>query len=296
MPVSRLRMRPWLEGMIESNKVPGLHWLDKERTMFSIPWKHAARQGWELNKDASLFKEWALHTGKYVEGQDCDPKTWKANFRCAMNSLPDIEEVKDKSVNKGHGAVRVFRMLPVTNKPRDRKSRVSKQRRHHKVKYEEESSDSDYVPSPTHTHLPSAQHISRDIGIDISRDGSVDSSVKREQPDASYVDHNEVPFWSSTGFELPRKFQVSPPHSSCPDDNEIIEICIQMEGERHQSILFGNNEILSNEVQRSSPGSQYSECSSVEELEEMQYTNLDTDFLMTTDSTLNSYFPFSFPY
>lgn len=45
-----------------------------------------------------------------------DPKTWKANFRCAMNSLPDIEEVKDQSINKGCGAVRVYRMLPEVSK------------------------------------------------------------------------------------------------------------------------------------------------------------------------------------
>lgn len=56
--------------------------------------------------------------GKYTQGQTTDPKTWKANFRCALNSLPDIEEVKDKSINKGHQAKRVFRMLPVTPKSR----------------------------------------------------------------------------------------------------------------------------------------------------------------------------------
>lgn len=33
-----------------------------------------------------------------------------------MNSLPDIEEVKKMSVNKGHQAVRVFKMLPVATK------------------------------------------------------------------------------------------------------------------------------------------------------------------------------------
>jgi len=33
-----------------------------------------------------------------------------------MNSLPDIEEVKDKSVNKGSSAVRVYRMLPPLTK------------------------------------------------------------------------------------------------------------------------------------------------------------------------------------
>ena len=55
--------------------------------------------------------------GKFRQGEnDPDPKTWKANFRCAMNSLPDIEEVKDRRVNRGCGAVRVYRMLHITAK------------------------------------------------------------------------------------------------------------------------------------------------------------------------------------
>lgn len=58
-----------------------------------------------------------LFIGRYKVGEkDPDPKTWKANFRCAMNSLPDIEEVKDKSINKGSSAVRVYRMLPPLTK------------------------------------------------------------------------------------------------------------------------------------------------------------------------------------
>lgn len=40
-----------------------------------------------------------------------------------MNSLPDIEEVKDKSVNKGCGAVRVYRMLPAVTKKKVKRSR-----------------------------------------------------------------------------------------------------------------------------------------------------------------------------
>lgn len=31
MPVSRMRMRPWLEDMIDSNSVSGLVWVDKVR-------------------------------------------------------------------------------------------------------------------------------------------------------------------------------------------------------------------------------------------------------------------------
>lgn len=55
--------------------------------------------------------------GKYQPGVDRpDPKTWKANFRCAMNSLPDIEEVKDKSIKKGTNAFRVYKMLSSTER------------------------------------------------------------------------------------------------------------------------------------------------------------------------------------
>nr|WBA88920.1 interferon regulatory factor 2 [Epinephelus akaara] len=112
MPVERMRMRPWLEEQINSCQIPGLKWVNEEKRIFQIPWMHAARHGWDLEKDAPLFMRWAVHTGKYQPGVDRpDPKTWKANFRCAMNSLPDIEEVKDKSIKKGTNAFRMYRML-----------------------------------------------------------------------------------------------------------------------------------------------------------------------------------------
>nr|XP_043896915.1 interferon regulatory factor 2 isoform X4 [Solea senegalensis] len=117
MPVERMRMRPWLEDQINSCQIPGLKWVNKEKRIFQIPWMHAARHGWDLEKDAPLFMRWAIHTGKFQPGIDRpDPKTWKANFRCAMNSLPDIEEVKDKSIKKGTNAFRVYKMLSSTER------------------------------------------------------------------------------------------------------------------------------------------------------------------------------------
>lgn len=117
MPVERMRMRPWLEEQIDSRQIPGLTWVNKEKRIFQIPWMHAARHGWDLEKDAPLFMRWAIHTGKYQPGVDRpDPKTWKANFRCAMNSLPDIEEVKDKSIKKGTNAFRVYKILSYPEK------------------------------------------------------------------------------------------------------------------------------------------------------------------------------------
>ncbi|XP_002737339.2 uncharacterized protein LOC100368290 [Saccoglossus kowalevskii] len=119
----RLRMRPWLEQQLTSETIPGLKWFDKEKGLFKIPWKHAARHGWDKDRDACLFMHWAIHTGKYSlsKGDKPRPKTWKANFRCALNSLPDIQEEPSKSIRKGNNAFKVYRLLPKKNAERRRK-------------------------------------------------------------------------------------------------------------------------------------------------------------------------------
>ncbi|XP_069002073.1 interferon regulatory factor 1b [Embiotoca jacksoni] len=288
MPVSRMRMRPWLEKMIESKSIAGLNWVDKDNTMFSIPWKHAARHGWELDKDACLFKMWAIHTGKYVEGQTTDPKTWKANFRCAMNSLPDIEEVKDKSVNKGHQAMRVFRMLPATPKSRDKqgKARETKPRRKcAQVKIEE---DTDYSDAQS----PMDESLSEDTMS--TQESTIDSTVRTEEPDFSFVSTLEVPDWSQSVEIGPdsfspsfcHRFEVSPEHHPVYED--IIEICKQLENDNNWSSVDSNG-FLSNEL-CNSPGSHWSDSSSVDELDELpQYTTLGSEYTNPTDDLWNSF-------
>ncbi|KAM9410454.1 interferon regulatory factor 1-like [Pholidichthys leucotaenia] len=118
----RLRLRPWLEQQIESGRYPGVSWLDQSAQIFQIPWKHAARHGWSIDQDATLFRSWAMHTGRYHPGKDKpDPKTWKANFRCALNSLPDICELREHSRKRGNNAYRVYRMLPSSQTHRRRR-------------------------------------------------------------------------------------------------------------------------------------------------------------------------------
>ena len=54
-------------------------------------------------------------TEKYDPETDepkANPKIWKANFRCAINSLPDIEELKDQGKTKGNDAFKVYRLNP----------------------------------------------------------------------------------------------------------------------------------------------------------------------------------------
>ncbi|XP_075906649.1 uncharacterized protein LOC142904431 [Nelusetta ayraudi] len=118
----RLRLRPWLEEQIQSGRYPGVSWLDQSAGIFQIPWKHAARHGWSIDQDATLFRSWAIHTGRFRPGKDKpDPKTWKANFRCALNSLPDICELQEHSRKRGNNAYRVYRMLPSVHTHRRRR-------------------------------------------------------------------------------------------------------------------------------------------------------------------------------
>ncbi|XP_072230694.1 interferon regulatory factor 1b isoform X2 [Leuresthes tenuis] len=296
MPVSRMRMRPWLEMMIESNSISGLTWVDKEKTMFSIPWKHAARHGWELNKDACLFKEWAIHTGKYVEGQTCDPKTWKANFRCAMNSLVDIEEVKHRSINKGHQAMRVFKMLPAAPKCREKRSNAKEIKQRKKSTVVKTEDDTDY----SDTHSPLTVSLPEDTSS--TQENTLDNNINIDQDDFPLMPPSEVPDLSLTveiGLEpfsqdFHHRFEVSPDH--CPDYaslQDIIEICQQNEKDSQRMYHADCRGILSNDA-CTSPGSQWSEHSSGEELDDTpQYTTLGTDFTPSTDEIWDNLFQMS---
>lgn len=56
--------------------------------------------------------------GKYHPGVDKpDPRTWKANFRCAMNSVPYIEQVKDSHFYRKGSSFKVYRLLTEPERP-----------------------------------------------------------------------------------------------------------------------------------------------------------------------------------
>lgn len=105
------RMRDWLIRMINSpGRFPGLEWLDPEKTVFKVPWIHAKKRGYNRERDAALFKAWAIHSGKYRD--ESDPTVWKINFRCAINGLKDIVELKDLQTED----CRVYKVLPSTRR------------------------------------------------------------------------------------------------------------------------------------------------------------------------------------
>ncbi|XP_048758054.2 interferon regulatory factor 2 isoform X2 [Ostrea edulis] len=128
-PVERQKMRPWIQDMLDNGGVQGLEWFDKSQNLFRINWKHGSRHGFNTTKDASLFEKYAQHTGRW-DPNDLNPKKWKANFRCALNSLQNVMEVKNLGESKGAHAYRVYQfLLEEETKPKD-----GHQRKHNKKK------------------------------------------------------------------------------------------------------------------------------------------------------------------
>ncbi|XP_053256043.1 interferon regulatory factor 8 isoform X2 [Podarcis raffonei] len=106
------RLRQWLIEQIDSGMYSGLIWENDEKTMFRIPWKHAGKQDYNQEVDASIFKAWAVFKGKFKEGDKAEPATWKTRLRCALNKSPDFEEVTDRSQLDISEPYKVYRIVP----------------------------------------------------------------------------------------------------------------------------------------------------------------------------------------
>ncbi|XP_029284498.1 interferon regulatory factor 8 [Cottoperca gobio] len=106
------RLKQWLVEQIQSGLYSGLLWEDESRTMFRIPWKHAGKQDYNQEVDASIFKAWAVFKGKFKEGEKAEPATWKTRLRCALNKSPDFEEVGERSQLDISEPYKVYRIVP----------------------------------------------------------------------------------------------------------------------------------------------------------------------------------------
>ena len=109
VPKERKRFTPWLEDQINQGDINGLEWIEKEKGIFRVPWVRVDQPEFELETHAELFKRWAQHTGKYRQGDQPDPSTWKTRFRCALRKMQEIVEIKELGSLEGIEPYRVFK-------------------------------------------------------------------------------------------------------------------------------------------------------------------------------------------
>ncbi|XP_070187593.1 uncharacterized protein [Littorina saxatilis] len=138
-PIDRQKMRPWLLQKLDSGELQEALWWKEDGKRFAVRWPHAARQGFKV-EDAKLFKAWARHSGIYREGDEEDHKKWKSNFRCALHSVPDIEEVTCKNERKGQNAARIYELLDQPIEKRSKKDKSGRAFKRFVIKAEEEQS------------------------------------------------------------------------------------------------------------------------------------------------------------
>ncbi|XP_060924818.1 interferon regulatory factor 1-like [Limanda limanda] len=241
----RLRLRPWLEEQIHSGRYPGVSWLDQSAQIFQVPWTHAARHGWSIDRDATLFRSWAMHTGRYHPGEDKpDPKTWKANFRCALNSLPDICELREHSRKRGSNAYRVYRMLPSTQAHRRRRGlRSSRHRERQASSGDGTNTGHSWQPTTIRLNSDLTQRVetpAQDISSSSQTHGMWEAEPEeQEQTEAVFklMDHlSNADLWNQSGEQRKWRTHTLWDHWHCAgDDNSY-----SLHQENHTD-LFGPN-------------------------------------------------------
>lgn len=188
-PIERQRMRPWLECLLNRGSVDGLKWIDGGEKIFEIPWRHGSRHGWNPARDADLFERWAKHTGRF-DVENPNPKKWKANFRCALNSLADVKEITMSKSNKENKCVKIYQFV---EDPTSKFKILDDRRPYKRRKISNTDSWSKYTPdiakSPTSycsgTVKPSPTKRSKSSTNDVTSTQNMTESISVVLPDST---------------------------------------------------------------------------------------------------------------
>lgn len=117
MAKTKPRILPWLREQLDSGLL-GAVWINEERTLFYIPWKHGLRQDLQED-DFRIFQAWAEASGSYRPGIDApDPATWKRNFRAALDRKKNLRVLSNRS-RDSQNPHKIYEFLPEVGEGRE---------------------------------------------------------------------------------------------------------------------------------------------------------------------------------
>ncbi|XP_041348941.1 uncharacterized protein LOC121368323 [Gigantopelta aegis] len=148
-PVDRQKMGPWLKNLLDNETCPGLVWVDRSHKVFQVSWRHRARMGWDMKLDGDVFERWARHTGIYCDGDPPEPRRWKTNFRAALHSMSDVEELP--GIRKGRYAYRRYYFRDFDESDASGEPSGKKSKKEDKSKLASPVADADHDVTPDFT-------------------------------------------------------------------------------------------------------------------------------------------------
>ena len=121
-------MNPFLRYLADKNSAHTHRQTDRQTPMTTRPCglRRAGKNGWVkfVCYDCACIV-FVVHSnllaclcsGRYDANAKGGSKRWKANFRCALNSLQDVKEVKEESGMKSSEPYKVYQLLnPVSHR------------------------------------------------------------------------------------------------------------------------------------------------------------------------------------
>lgn len=248
-------LRVWLEKNLNGNKILGLEWRDAKKKIFRIRWKHASKHGWSSAVDGCVFREWAIYSGKFKPGEKAQeqPKIWKANFRCALNALPDIQEIVEERETRGNDAQKVFEMKPVVSKQNRRNRAGSSFSSRDNSSYQASTPYLKHFQDPNMLQLrksiwargsslvrpwpenpPPLLHVRKECFSSTERQGAFSSHAKTTKDNESILpEHKIIELIDSWSHELKEKHETRfcnsmQPQNPCSYSNGFVEPSMEL--------------------------------------------------------------------
>ncbi|CAL1548774.1 unnamed protein product [Lymnaea stagnalis] len=105
---SRSGLLQFLEDALNNKKIKGLEWIDKEKKIWQLPWKHHRPTRWG-DPDSFVLCEIGKHMYGFTgtEPAQEDLKNWKEKFRNALRSL-GVKELEEHRNQEGNNPIKVY--------------------------------------------------------------------------------------------------------------------------------------------------------------------------------------------